>query len=172
MMQTFEPDSSLLCQTLLLEDEQATFALGRALHDVAHHTRFVGLVGPLGAGKTTLMKGLVESFGLSKDDVTSPTYTLVNEYEGDARLRIAHMDLYRLEHVDDLEGIGYWDYLDDPETIVCVEWFNTLPEAWPNRGCVIVLEPHQSQRLATIYAQNQEHLNQIMEAVRHHGSQA
>lgn len=49
------------------------------------------------------------------------------------------------------EGIGYWDVLDDPRSVVCVEWLNTIWEAWPNRGVIVELEQVQGHRLAHVY---------------------
>lgn len=87
---------------VLLRDDLATRALGRALAEQVQADRFLGLIGPLGAGKTTLMKGVAQAMGVDPDDVTSPTYTLINEYDAPGGLQLAHMDLYRLEHLDDL----------------------------------------------------------------------
>lgn len=134
-----------------LSDDDATRALGRALAPHVRAERFLGLMGPLGAGKTTLMKGLAQALGVDPDDVTSPTYTLINEYDAQEGLTLAHMDLYRLEHVDDLEGIGYWDVLEDPWTVTCVEWLNTLWAAWPKSATVVALEPVQEHRVAHVH---------------------
>ncbi len=82
--------------------------------------------GDLGAGKTHFTKGIAAHFGYSPDIVTSPTFTLVNEYRGGA-LNVFHFDLYRLAGADDLFGIGFWDYLDCG-AIVCAEWSENIPE--------------------------------------------
>lgn len=137
---------------VLLRDDHTTRELGRVLAEHVQRERFLGLIGPLGAGKTTLMKGVAQALDIDPDDVTSPTYTLINEYEASGDLTLAHMDLYRLEHVDDLESIGYWDVLDDPWSIVCVEWLNTIWAAWPERGIIVELEPVDGQRMAHVYA--------------------
>lgn len=117
-----------------LADDVATRALGRALAALVRPGEVLGLIGVLGAGKTTLMQGFVEALGLG--EASSPTYTLINLYEPDApdTPTLAHIDLYRLESYDDLESIGYWDVAGDPDTITCVEWLNRIPEAWPDWG--------------------------------------
>lgn len=80
--------------------------------------------GEMGAGKTHLTKGIAEYFG-STDDVTSPTFALVNEYEGD--VPIFHFDLFRINTLDDLYAIGFFDYLDRGG-IMCIEWSENIPE--------------------------------------------
>lgn len=119
-----------------LVDEEATENAGR---DLAHHLRagdFLGLIGDLGAGKTCFVRGLLKGLEAS-DQVQSPTYTLVNTY--DCEPPVHHFDLYRLESYDDLEGIGYWDYLDK-EHLIVVEWLDRVPEAWPGKGVIVTLK--------------------------------
>src|SRR5688572_24876530 len=79
----------------------------------------VTLKGQLGAGKTTLTQMICEQLGV-KEPVTSPTYTLVNEYEGGSG-KIYHFDLYRLNKEEELEGIGFTEYLDSGN-ICLIEW--------------------------------------------------
>lgn len=123
-------------ETVALPDDDATRALGKRLGLVLGPGDFVGLVGNLGAGKTTLMQGLVEALS-PEAEASSPTYTLVNEYATSPRL--FHFDLYRLEHADDLEGIAYWEYVEDVDAIACVEWLDRIPSAWPGAGVLVVL---------------------------------
>lgn len=80
--------------------------------------------GDLGAGKTAFTKGLADFFG-STEQVTSPTFALVNEYPG--RVPIFHFDLYRISGFDDLYAIGFFDYLDRGG-ILAVEWSENVPE--------------------------------------------
>ena len=84
--------------------------------------RLVVLRGDLGAGKTTLVKGIVAALGAGDpEQVTSPTFTLVHEYQG-KKVRLFHLDLYRLETEQELEGIGLWEMADAPDALVLVEW--------------------------------------------------
>jgi tRNA threonylcarbamoyl adenosine modification protein YjeE len=129
-----------------LEDEAATDAFARKMAQVAQANDFIGLVGELGAGKTTFARGFVDE--LSGQEATSPTYTLVNVYEGNPP--IYHFDLWRLEDIDGLESIGYWDYLDQG-AICLVEWLDRVPEAWPRRGCVVQLKREQGGRRAIVW---------------------
>ena len=93
-------------------------AVGRALAEALEPGAVVALSGPMGAGKTAFCGGLAQGLGI-QDPVTSPTYTIVNEYQG--RLPLFHFDLYRLGGPEDLYDIGWEDYL--ARGGVCVlEW--------------------------------------------------
>lgn len=147
----FESLESAPAQVLTLQDARQTRALGAALARVLGGGDFLGLIGDLGAGKTTLVQGLLRALD-PQAQATSPTYTLINLYPVSRRLTLAHMDLYRLERFDDLEGIGYWEYIDQPTHLPCVEWLNTIPEAWPGQGVIVVLSHESGQRLAQLWA--------------------
>jgi tRNA threonylcarbamoyladenosine biosynthesis protein TsaE len=88
----------------------------------------VALDGDLGAGKTHFCKGLVAGLG-SEDEVTSPTFALVQEYQGGA-WPVFHFDWYRLEDAAELQNIGWDDYLDE-EGIILVEWSEKFPALLP-----------------------------------------
>ena len=136
--------------TIPLDDDAATRALGAALAAAAEQSVFIGLVGTLGAGKTTLVQGLTNHVA-PEQHVHSPTYTLVNVY--DTSPTIVHIDLYRLESYDDLESIGYWDYIESYGAITCVEWFSMIPDSWPGEGVVVSLVPTEDgRRVASLYA--------------------
>ena len=84
--------------------------------------RLVILRGDLGAGKTTLTKGLASTLtGTDPEDVTSPTFTLVHEYDG-PRVKVYHLDLYRLETERQLATLGLEEMIADPHAIVLIEW--------------------------------------------------
>ena len=97
------------------------------------------LRGDLGAGKTTLVKGIAEGFGAaSADDVTSPTFTLVHEYRG-PRAAIYHIDLYRVDTERELETLGL-DDLTGPSSILLIEWGEKFPHFVRERDVEIALE--------------------------------
>ena len=84
----------------------------------------IALTGELGSGKTAMVQGLAQGLDVPKDYyVTSPTYTLINEYPG--RYPLYHVDLYRLEHPDDIENIGLYDLLWG-DGVVAIEWAERL----------------------------------------------
>jgi tRNA threonylcarbamoyladenosine biosynthesis protein TsaE len=115
--------------------EAETTALGR---DVGRHLApgsVVLLDGPLGAGKTALVRGIAEGLGCDGDDVSSPTFTLIQEYRG--RLTLHHVDLYRLTPAE-TDDLGLDDLLEG--SVVAVEW----PGRWrrpPNGAIHVRLEP-------------------------------
>jgi tRNA threonylcarbamoyladenosine biosynthesis protein TsaE len=89
--------------------------------------RLVILRGDLGAGKTTLVKGIAATLGAADpEEVTSPTFTLVHEYQG-TKLRLYHLDLYRLETERELATLGLDEMIEAPDALVLVEWGEKFP---------------------------------------------
>jgi tRNA threonylcarbamoyladenosine biosynthesis protein TsaE len=110
-------------QTSVVETHSAegTIALGRTLIEVLRPPKVVLLRGDLGAGKTTLVKGIAQGFeAADEEDVTSPTFTLVHEYRG-PRVTLYHIDLYRIDTERELETLGL-DDLMEPSNILLIEW--------------------------------------------------
>ncbi len=119
-----------------LGDEEEARDFGHQLAQWAQRGETIGFVGPLGAGKTTIIKGIVEALSQKGQwRATSPTYALVQVYETSPP--VYHMDLYRLESFGDLESIGYWDYVESRRGISCVEWIDKIDGAWPGQGAVV-----------------------------------
>jgi tRNA threonylcarbamoyladenosine biosynthesis protein TsaE len=105
--------------------EEDTIALGRSLAPELHGC--VLLIGNLGAGKTTLTKGIVEGLGVAPaSDVTSPTFTLVHQYAGN----VFHIDLYRLDEPAEVETLGL-DDLFNSGALVLLEWAERFPALLP-----------------------------------------
>ncbi len=97
-----------------------TLAIAETIAEILTAPRLVVLRGELGAGKTTLVKGWVAALG-GGDEVTSPTFTLVQEYQG-TRTRVYHLDLYRLETERELATLGSEEMIGEPDAVVLVEW--------------------------------------------------
>lgn len=111
-----------------LASEQETHAFGAEIAADLKPGDALGLVGQLGAGKTHFSQGIVSALG-SVESVTSPTFTLVNEYH-DGRLPVFHFDFYRMEDADEALKIGWDEFLDEPG-IILVEWADKFPELMP-----------------------------------------
>ena len=116
-----------------------TIAFGRKLAAELNPPSLILLRGDLGAGKTTLVKGIAEGFGAaSADDVTSPTFTLVHEYRG-PRSALYHIDLDRVDTERELETLGL-DDLIGPANILLIEWGEKFPRFLREWNVEIVLE--------------------------------
>jgi len=115
--------------------EQETFELGFDIGKQLSGGEIILLSGPLGAGKTLLVKGMAHALGVDEDDVSSPSFTLVNPYDG--RLRLYHIDLYRLdEGVSAAHAVDLDELLSDEQAVIVIEWAERMgryplpPTAW------------------------------------------
>jgi tRNA threonylcarbamoyladenosine biosynthesis protein TsaE len=106
---------------------EETIALAQKIGALLKKGDVIAYKGGLGAGKTTFTRGLAIGAGLD-DDVSSPTFALVNEYHG--ALDIYHFDMYRIEGIDDLETTGFFDYPAD-ESVFVIEWSENIRTALP-----------------------------------------
>ena len=126
---------------------EETEALGEKLAKLLRPGTVLAYLGDLGAGKTAFTRGLARGLGC-RETVTSPTYTIVNEYLG-GRLPLFHFDMYRLTSSDDLWDIGWEDYLDR-QGVCAVEWSENVPEAMPGALTVRIEKLGDSVRRITI----------------------
>lgn len=131
-----------------LANEQATEQLGARLGQACEQGAVIYLVGELGAGKTTLVRGLLLSQG-HIGPVKSPTYTLVEGYELGGR-HYYHFDLYRLGSPDELEYIGVRDYFADDHAVCLVEWPLRGRGVLPPPDVIVELRYHGEERLVRI----------------------
>ena len=106
-----------------------TAELARRLAGVLRPGTVICLDGDLGAGKTLFVQNLAAGLGV-QGEVTSPTFNLMNLYE-DGRLPLVHFDLYRLEQEYELDEIGFYDYAENPEGLVLIEWAEKFPKCLP-----------------------------------------
>ena len=163
MLHPYLPNLATMSKTLLLPNDRATFALGKWLGERLAAGTVLLLTGDLGAGKTTLTKGIGRGLNIP-DEIDSPTFTLINEYDS-GRLPLYHVDLYRLEGAesDRLFLESYWEGIEYPPGIVAIEWAERLrylpPEPLkialshhPEAGRQVTLTPSSSSQNCLIEA--------------------
>ena len=114
---------SLSMATIISNNPEQTLALGESWAEESEPGWVIGLEGDLGAGKTQLVKGIARGLGIT-ESITSPTFTLVCEYEGgEGKLPLHHLDFYRLENDEQILAAGLEPYFA-PEGITVIEWVN------------------------------------------------
>ena len=106
----------------------------------------IGLNGELGSGKTTFIKGVLEGLNY-KGDVTSPTFTLINEYDAD--MKVIHIDFYRDDNIQRWQNLGFYEVINNND-IILIEWSNLIKQLLPNNICIIDFE-HVSENKRKIY---------------------
>lgn len=114
-----------------------TLLIGKAVSKAVKRGDIICLVGQLGSGKTVLTKGIVSGLGFRKEDVLSPTFVLIRQYE--AKLPVYHFDLYRLKDAGDIIRLGYEEYFYG-QGVSIVEWAEKLKELTPSEYLKIDLE--------------------------------
>ena len=126
-------------QQITTDSAEQTIAFGRTLAELLTPPKLVLLRGDLGAGKTTLVKGIAAAFGAAaEEDVTSPTFTLVHEYRG-PRANLYHIDLYRIDTPRELETLGLED-LRSENSVLLIEWGEKFPRLQRDWDVEIALE--------------------------------
>lgn len=116
-------DSKLKLQEYICQTPEETFALGEKLGESLQGGEVILLEGGLGAGKTLFTKGILYSLDFDIDEVTSPSFTLVNRY--DAKFKVFHLDLWRIE-ANAAFAVGLDELLEEENSIVIIEWSERL----------------------------------------------
>lgn len=112
---------------VFLENEEATFKYGEKLGKLLTKGSVVCLNGDLGAGKTAITKSIAKSMGID-EDITSPTFTIINEY--DAEIPLYHFDVYRIGSSEEMYDIGYEEYINS-DGICIIEWAHLIEDVLP-----------------------------------------
>jgi tRNA threonylcarbamoyladenosine biosynthesis protein TsaE len=129
-------------KTITTHSEEQTAAAGRELAAMLSAGDVVLLYGDLGAGKTAFVRGLAEGLGVSRDEVSSPTFTLIQEYRG-GRLTLFHVDLYRIEDPREFDELGLDEIAEGG--VLAIEWAERLPTP-----------PHRAVRISIKHAGESE----------------
>jgi tRNA threonylcarbamoyladenosine biosynthesis protein TsaE len=132
---------------LISTSHQHTDRLGQVIGRVLRGGETIALYGPLGSGKTALVRGIAQGLGASPMTVTSPTFVVIHEYD-QGRLPLAHMDLYRIRTPHELESTGLLEYFSGP-TVTAVEWADKGRAVLPQDRIDITLN-HRAARSRTI----------------------
>lgn len=111
----------------IVDTADSTMKLGRKLGELVHSGDIICITGDLGAGKTHFTKGVAQGLEIN-EPITSPTFTIVNEYEG--RLKLHHFDVYRVCDPDEIDAIGFDEYIFS-DAVSIIEWSNFIEELIP-----------------------------------------
>jgi tRNA threonylcarbamoyladenosine biosynthesis protein TsaE len=131
--------STKIIRELTTHSAEETISLGRSLRALLAPPKLILLRGDLGAGKTTLVKGIAAAFeAAAEEDVTSPTFTLVHEYRG-PRANLYHIDLYRIDTERELDTLALDDLRSD-DSILLIEWGEKFPRLQRERDLEISLD--------------------------------
>lgn len=125
--------------TFVTKDARETMLLGEKIGFLLQPGDVLALTGTLAAGKTTLTKGIAKALGI-EDDITSPTFCLISEYEG-KKMPLYHMDVYRLDGAEDFAGLGADDMLYGNGACV-IEWSEKVQSALPRKSVLIEITPN------------------------------
>ena len=127
---------------IYLENEEQTKDIGYKLGQLVTPKSVICLIGDLGAGKTTMTQSLAKALEVD-DYITSPTFTIVNEYEG--RMPLYHFDVYRIGSSDEMYDIGFDEYIDG-EGVCIIEWANLIEDILPNEYLYIEMNYKETGR--------------------------
>ncbi len=138
---------------IVLKGLKETEEFGEKLGSILKPGDIISLTGDLGAGKTTLTKSIGKGLGV-EDYITSPTFTLINEYKG--RINLYHFDVYRLEGSMDLYDLGFEEYIYS-DGISIIEWGDKIEEALPKERINIRIEKgtELDERIIYIYGEGE-----------------
>ncbi|MBC8059335.1 MAG: tRNA (adenosine(37)-N6)-threonylcarbamoyltransferase complex ATPase subunit type 1 TsaE [Clostridiaceae bacterium] len=118
---------------IIAESVEETINIGEKLGALVNSGDIICLIGDLGTGKTHFVKGLAKGLEI-KDYITSPTFTIVNEYQG--RLKLYHFDVYRVDDPDEIHAIGFDEYIFS-SAVSIIEWSNFIEELIPEENLTI-----------------------------------
>lgn len=135
--------------TFVSHSPDDTIAFAEKVGSLLKGGDIIAYKGGMGAGKTTFTRGLCKGLGLP-DEVTSPTFALVNEYRGE-EITLYHFDMYRISGEGDLETTGFYDYIS-PESVIAVEWSENIEDCLPKDIIKIEIETtDENERKITVF---------------------
>ena len=133
--------------TFTTKTAEETIELGKKIGSLLKKGDVIAMQGTLAAGKTTITKGIAQALEI-KDNITSPTFCLISEYEG--KMPLYHMDVYRLDGAEDFAGLGTEDMLYG-NGVSIIEWSEKIMSELPKKTIILKLEPQEDgSRIITI----------------------
>jgi tRNA threonylcarbamoyladenosine biosynthesis protein TsaE len=157
----------MMRKTISSGSAEETFMLGKVLGEILEEGDVVALVGDLGAGKTCLTQGIARGLDVAENyAVTSPTFTLINEYPG--RHVLYHLDVYRLAGARDMEDIGYEDYFFG-RGVAVIEWAEKVKEILPAKTLTIHIRYLDETRRELVLEGEAGRMGVIIEALEKGG---
>ncbi|PKM91211.1 tRNA (adenosine(37)-N6)-threonylcarbamoyltransferase complex ATPase subunit type 1 TsaE [Candidatus Falkowbacteria bacterium HGW-Falkowbacteria-1] len=128
---------------IITKNEKETMSLGQIIGDKCMGGEIFSLTGNLGTGKTLLSKGIAKGLNIKKN-VSSPTFIILNIYKTKTKekkiKKFIHIDAYRLSSKRDLENIGFFDFLNDEENVIVIEWGNKIKKFLPQKAKIIKIK--------------------------------
>lgn len=145
-----------------IHDEKEMEKLGIFLANHLKENDVVLLEGELGAGKTFLTRVICKVLGVAPEEITSPTFSLIQEYQG--RIKIYHCDFYRIHEIEEIEDLGIYDWIGKGNLSI-LEWAERFQEILPEEHCKIQIEKgnQEDERLVTFYPTGKEWEERISE---------
>ena len=147
---------------IYLENENKTKEIGYKLGKLLQPGSVICLIGDLGAGKTTMTQSLAKALEV-EDYITSPTFTIVNEYEG--RMPLYHFDVYRIGSSDEMYDIGYDEYING-DGVCIIEWANLIDDILPDEYLYIELKYKDMSREMTLNPVGQKYEKIVEELIK------
>lgn len=147
---------------IYLKNEQETGEAGYRLGQLLNKGDIVCLIGDLGAGKTTITKSIAKALEV-EDYITSPTFTIVNEYDG--KYPLYHFDVYRISSSEDMHEIGFEEYLYG-DGICIIEWANLIEDVLPDEYINIELNYKGEGREMIVTAHGEHYENMVKEIIK------
>ncbi len=145
-----------------LKDEEETKSFGNKLGEIVKKGSIICLLGDLGAGKTTFTQSLAKGLGVC-DYVTSPTFTIVNEYDG--RIPLYHFDVYRIGSSEEMYDIGYDEYINS-DGVCIIEWANLIEDIVPEERLTIELKYVEDGREMILTPKGEEYTRIVEELLK------
>lgn len=150
-------------KTFITNSPEETIHLGGKIGKLLKQGDVVALIGNLGAGKTVIANGLCRGIGVKEDYITSPTYTIINQYDG--RIPVYHIDLYRLNDSKELYNLGWDEYIYGNGTCI-IEWADKAGEMLPEEYLMVNIKATGTNKRQIILQAKSSSYKNLLERVR------